>query len=121
MYSKLFDMLYSFDPETIEQAVALGETLNYWKQYKDKNITDGGMHIWHLHMLPKVWKELLSSRNNRRKSIYFPAQNKAHVWGKGLAQDDEINESKVIKVTRRQLKRLIEGVLNEMPMDGSRE
>ena len=107
MYHKLFDLLYSFDAETIEQAVALGETLNYWKQYKDKNITDDGMHIWHLHMPLKVWEDLLSSRVNRRKSIYFPDRNKAHVWGKGLAQDDTIHESKVIKLTRRQLEKLI--------------
>ena len=106
MYHKLFDLLYSFDADTIEQAVDLGETLGYWEQYKDKNITDGGMHIWHLQLASEVWEDLLSSRNGR-KSISFPAQNKAHVWGLGLKRDDAIHESKVVKLTRRQLEKLI--------------
>ena len=106
MYHKLFDLLYSFDADTIEQAVDLGETLGYWEQYKDKNITDRGMHIWHLQMDREVWENLRSSHNGR-KSISFPAQTKAHVWGKGLERDDVIHESKIIKLTRRKLRKLI--------------
>ena len=63
MYRKLFDLLYSFDADTIEQAVDLGETLGYWEQYKDKNITDRGMHIWHLQMDLEMWKDLALDRD----------------------------------------------------------
>ena len=110
MYDKLFDMLYSFNADSIEQAVDLGEALGYWEQYKDKNVTDRGMHIWHLQMDREVWENLRSSRNGRR-SISFPTKTKAHVWGLGLKRDDSIYESKTIKLTRNQLRSLIENCL----------